>query len=380
MTRPLVVASFAIAAAIVVVGCGTDPRSPNVDALGSADETTLYVSPEGSDAAAGSEADPLRTIEAALDAAAPGGTIELAAGEYPPLVVETRAPADEPVTVLGSPGARSRIVGIEILGSGIVFEDVVTSGWTVRFPSRHVTLRDVVTQGGAFITGAQHVRVIGGEISGASGIDGLQIKADGIGEEATGREPTDILIDGVAIRDIDRGPDRSHTECIQVTAAVDLAIRRSRFERCSTQGVFLKEGLGGEIAHVVIENNWFGPVEGFSTLVLDDGVSDVEVRYNSFAQSPRLGGEGSSDIVALGNAGALSTCAPGVAFSHNVWTETICGTGDKIGDPGFPSSGPEVAPDSPVVDAGDPENYPAGDIRGAPRPSGAAPDAGAFEA
>ncbi len=39
-----------------------------------------------------------------------------------------------------------------------------------------------------------------------------------------------------------------------------------------------------------------------------------------------------------------------------------------------------LAPGSAAIDAGDPESYPARDRAGDPRPLGAAPDAGAYEA
>src|SRR5690349_1299112 len=44
--------------------------------------TRLYVSPGGSDAAAGTKAAPFRSIQRAADAAEPGDTVVVRAGEY----------------------------------------------------------------------------------------------------------------------------------------------------------------------------------------------------------------------------------------------------------------------------------------------------------
>jgi hypothetical protein len=67
----------------------------------------LYVSPTGSDTAAGT---PFRTIQRALDVARPGTTIVLAPGDYrEALVTRVAGTADAPITITG-PGGRDRAV------------------------------------------------------------------------------------------------------------------------------------------------------------------------------------------------------------------------------------------------------------------------------
>ena len=89
-----------------------------------------------------------------------------------------------------------------------------------------------------------------------------------------------------------------------------------------TQELFLKE-FDGEIDGVTIENNWFGPCPenqpvadsarfpGCSaSLILDDGVSDVTVRHNSFSSgvSPRFtAGVGATGLRVQSNLGARPT-------------------------------------------------------------------------
>ena len=197
--------------------------------------------------------------------------------------------------------------------------------------------------------------------------------------------PTDILLDGVYIHDVVSNQDPSaHSECIQFTAGIRVAIRNSRFVGRSTQGVFFKEDVGGVIDTVLVENSWFGKISGVNTLIFDDGVSNLVARYNSFAQAPRLGGGvGTSNIQAYGNVGVLSGCGDGVSYRRNVWSGVKCGSSDVVAQPGFVNLNGfdlRLASNSPAVNRGDPASYPEIDIFGTPRPLGGAPDAGAVEA
>lgn len=64
--------------------------------------TALHVAPDGSDDAAGTADEPLGSIDAALEFAEPGSTIELAPGEYRELVRTKRAgDPDAPITITG---------------------------------------------------------------------------------------------------------------------------------------------------------------------------------------------------------------------------------------------------------------------------------------
>jgi hypothetical protein len=67
---------------------------------------TIYVAPDGDDENAGTEDNPMATIQAALESVQPGQTIHLKPGEYPgPVLTETSGEADDPITITGSKDA-----------------------------------------------------------------------------------------------------------------------------------------------------------------------------------------------------------------------------------------------------------------------------------
>jgi hypothetical protein len=104
--RNIAIAGMAIAAIVIIVvvvifsrmGGSTPDPSPEPAAEG----VQLYVSPAGNDANDGSQAAPLRTIQAALDEAEEGTVINLAPGEYREQITTQRDgdPA-APITIRG---------------------------------------------------------------------------------------------------------------------------------------------------------------------------------------------------------------------------------------------------------------------------------------
>ena len=283
-----------------------------------------------------------------------------------------------------APSAGVSVSYIDVYGSHVEIRSLTTRGWYVRPGANDVTLRDVTSVGGGtFITSANDVNLLGGTIANANSVDGLQVKMSAVNGHV---EPTNLLIDGLFIHDVTRvAPEPSaHTECIQFTAGRNVVIRNSWFTDCSTQGVFFKEGLGGEINNVLVENSWFGKLIGYNTLIFDDGISNMVARYNSFAQAPRLGGGVStSNLSAYGNAGIMSNgCGEGVVYRYNVWSASKCGSTDLQANPSFINPGAldlRLAANSPAINRGDPGAYPAIDVFGTARPLGGRADAGAHE-
>ena len=379
--------AFTLLLVPVVGACGSD--SPSGDegqtTTSTAPPAARFVTPDGSDSGSCSADDPCLTFDRAYHTASPGESVEVAAGSYPAQTITADASkAGKPFVVIRpAAGAAVKTAYLEFDDvNRLEVRDVQTSGWYVRPGSDGVTLRNVLSRGaGSFITGASNVRVIDSEISGVDSTDGLQVKASG----EVGGQPRDIVLDGLSVHSIRRDAEPSaHVECVQFTAGVRVRIRNSRFVDCSTQGVFFKEDLGGVIDDVVVENSWFGIIPtGTSTLIFDDGVANMVARYNSFAQSPRLGGgEDVGAISVYGNAGELSGCSPGVVYRHNVWAAAACDATDLTADPGFVNAAQfdlRLTETSAAIDQGDPESYPATDIDGHPRPLGSAPDAGAVE-
>ncbi len=89
-----------------------------------ASPTDLYVSGAGDDAAAGTEAQPLRSLQRALDLAQPGTTIHLLAGVYPSSETRRAGTADAPIAIRGiesgrDPAGRFRSV---IRGTRIILQ------------------------------------------------------------------------------------------------------------------------------------------------------------------------------------------------------------------------------------------------------------------
>lgn len=275
------------------------------------------------------------SVAKALAGAAPGDVIELAPGTYPKQSLRGGPASGPRVVIKPRRGGAVRFDHLDIHGSNLDIRNVTTRGWYVNEGSRNIVMRGVRSTGGTFITSAHNVRLIGGSIRGVDSIDGLQIKA-----ATNGTEPSNIRMERFVISGVTRtGDPNKHTECIQVTAVRGMVIRDSTFADCSTQGVFFKEGLGGEIDDVLIENNWFGRLTGYNTLIFDDGVSNMTARHNVFAQAPRLGeGKGTSNIVATGNAGQLKACGSGVSYQRNHWSHTRCGGSDSRRGVPFPIS------------------------------------------
>ena len=96
---------LAVVVVLLVRGGGETPTPPAPPPPGEAPSTqALYVNPTGNNSSDGSAGAPLRTIQAALERATPGTTINLAPGVY----------HEEPVTVQpGAPGAPITIKGPE---------------------------------------------------------------------------------------------------------------------------------------------------------------------------------------------------------------------------------------------------------------------------
>jgi hypothetical protein len=84
-----------------------------------------------------------------------------------------------------------------------------------------------------------------------------------------------------------------------------------------------------------------------------------------------------------GNVGPTPTCGSAVV-AHNVWVGPngcLGGGGKRVAS--FSAlkvdADARPAPDSPLIDAGDPASFTPFDITGLTRPLGAAPDAGPYE-
>jgi Big-like domain-containing protein len=179
-----------------------------------------------------------------------------------------------------------------------------------------------------------------------------------------------------AIQTYNRG--QSHT---------GIKILRTKFY--DNECINIRSNPGDELT---LENNQFGDavqgISGCGYYAIDVGYANVMARYNTFTgsqsvqQTPTVSGIHQTWIGNAGNgfsAGCGSGGASGATMVDNVWTGQKCGAQDKqvsslkLNSDGSPQSG------SPLIDAGDPSNYPANDFNNNARFSGLAPDAGAIE-
>ncbi|MGD9570364.1 MAG: choice-of-anchor Q domain-containing protein [Thermoleophilia bacterium] len=384
--RPWLAAAAALVLAAGLAGCGSDTAdAPQETAPPEPAAPQWFVAPSGSDIGAGTREDPFATMAAAHAVAADGDIVEMAGGDYPvQRWSEPSAGPGEPVVFVPAPGAVVRLAYLQLDDvDDVEFRDLRTEGWYIGPGSQRVTLQGVRSSvNGNFITSARDVLIQGGEIGPVDSSDGIQVKvAEG------GVQPARITIDGVRMHDITRREDPdSHVDCVQFGAGRDVVVRRSRFDRCATQGVFLRPFGGGVIEDVLIENNWFGLViEGFSGLVVDEDVgpgAGIVVRYNSSVAGMRVEPAGARMTANVGPLQSFA-CVPGVVYRHNVWSEASCDPTDQTAALGFADpSGPDpvLVPGAAAIDAGDPADHPDTDIDGRTRPMGSAPDAGASEA
>ncbi|RKN04489.1 right-handed parallel beta-helix repeat-containing protein [Streptomyces radicis] len=113
----LVCVSLLVGAVTALSGPGTATAAPSA-APGStpleAAAVDLYVAPDGDDAAPGTPAEPLRTVQRGVDLAEPGTTIHLRAGTYAPATnirLLESGTASQPITLRAHEGERAVIDG-----------------------------------------------------------------------------------------------------------------------------------------------------------------------------------------------------------------------------------------------------------------------------
>jgi hypothetical protein len=192
----------------------------------------------------------------------------------------------------------------------------------------------------------------------------------------------------------------AHTECMYAWDVTNLTLKRNHFYRCAVMDVFI---TGSSVANGgYIENNIFEkPSPGSNAFHFRNGgdpspdPSNWDFRYNTFlgplSISTSENPVGSGGMRIIGNA-FLST-APScnqanTTWSHNAFVSGACGTGAITNTlttylNGFTNTTTPgtytLTTTSVLIDKGSPTNYPALDLLGTTRYTGAAPDIGADE-
>jgi hypothetical protein len=382
--------------------------------------TPLYVSANGSDSGGCSKQSPCRTFNAAYHRASPGQAVQVAGGSYGDQTITadtTKAAANlADVTFAPAPGAQVSVGELRIEGRHVQFSNMTADDFYVGInrnsppqtsQAAYVTLRNMTAKI-FFISGASNVRVLGGSI-GPAVDNAAQI------DDCSGctYHASHITIDGVRFHDFVRQTPGIHMECLHVYPADDLVIRNSRFQNCAIFDVLINNyGELGSASGFTIENNFFDrPGSGEPAGSLSDGnsaleftpfgaggeqtLSNITVRNNTFLSTLLFDPASGSfqNAVVAGNVGQMASFScpnvAGVVFSHNVWYSDYsppghCGSTDRSLNGGHDAikfaSYPtdlHLQRGSPALGAGDPQQAPATDSDGQPRPRAMAPDAGA---
>jgi hypothetical protein len=300
------------------------------------------VAPNGADGGTCTAELPCQTFAYAYSTAAPGQAVVVAGGRYPPQSIPALPGRAGRAAVVVRPASGGRVVvagELDVFGSEVEVRDMQVRGWYVHPGASGVTLRDVESVGGMFITSADHVSVLGGSV-GPGNDYSPEIKA----AAGSSRPPRDIVIDGVLFHDWRRTNGVSHVDCLHVMAVDGLVLRRSRFRDCEAFDVLLSVyGTAGAPRNVVVEGNDLGCCRsGYFSLMLAGrpGAPFRNVRVldnraaRGFAIQPGST-TATSRIRFHGNVAPTFSSAncgmPGVVWDHNVWGRgRPCSAQDRV--------------------------------------------------
>jgi hypothetical protein len=313
--------------------------------------------------------------------------VELASGAYGPQELAKGSKSGQRVLFRPAPGATVTLGELDIYASNLEIRDVkVLPRWYVYEGSSNVTMRDIRSER-FVIASASNVSVIGGDYG--PSLDSVSAIKSAYESPVA---PRNILLDGVYIHDVNRpaGSD-VHRECLHVMAVDGLTIRNSRFTRCLHIGIsFNEHGDSGAMRGILVENSWFGTIEGHYAINLSEGdPCEITIRYNSFSDKgistscPETGTGVRIESNILPKMSSTTCGSSGYSWNWNVYESGVkCGVNDLVAPVTYLNRAAfdlRLAPGSAASNRGNPASYPATDIFGAPRPLGAKPDAGAHE-
>ncbi|MEA2659841.1 MAG: hypothetical protein QOF64_2440 [Candidatus Binatota bacterium] len=360
---------------------------------------TRFLSPTGVDrGGCRRKKRPCLTFNYAYQEAMRGEIVEVAAGDYADQTITSNAVKTGSGRVIFRPAEKAKVsLGkIRVEASNVELRNMRTPEWYAAPGSRNLVFRNIRVKGAIFITSASRISVIGGSVGPGTNFS-PEIKAAAGSTVA----PRNILIDGVTFHDWTRTDLSAHVDCLHVLTVDGLVVRNSRFRNCEAFNIlFTQYGDAGPPRHVVIENNFFDCCRsGFYSVYLSgqpalNGGSpfrDFLIRFNSANKGFAVGEtttDAASDVRFDSNVAPIPNrllCAwTGVSWSYNVWQGkgSRCSKSDRVARPGFldpVNLDFRLRRGAAPVDRGNPTDFPARDIEGNRRPSGRAPDAGAYE-
>jgi hypothetical protein len=365
---------FCMAAALTACTSeGPLPPQPNVavesyerSADGGA-RRTLYVSPDGDDAASGTSDAPLRSIRRAGELATPGTLVRVAGGRYEGSVktVASGTP-DAPITYLSDPEAPAEVVGTG--GKAAAWRNKGDHVEIVGFRITGDTVDGLLNKG-------SNVAIVGNRVSGFKG--GNCISTARSGYTLHDIDVVSNIVHGCGGSALDHGIYVSHPGG---TVANNISYGNAGY------GIHCWHNCN----HLVVSNNLvFDNGEGGILIGQGDGPNHGDVAADNFVVSNNIAvNNGEFGIEESGATG------PNNRYLHNIVSGNVeqgldLATGREFGtislNPLFVNYRPDgtgdyrLQPTSPGIDAGIPDGAPATDILGIPRPRGAGIDIGPYE-
>jgi hypothetical protein len=336
----------------------------------------LHVSPGGSDTAScGGALRPCASLGGAYRVAVPGTVVLVAGGVYPAQTIDGDVRSGEPagealaasthpthvkggpvraatqgrVTFRPAPGAPVRFAGtIYVFASHVTIErmavgDVIVGNYDQtpgRLNPTDVTLAHL--HGRNFqIDSATYVTVQGGSWGPASACGGPFGGTNNSIRDITGVVPSHILIDSLAIHDVQSYDlTNCHIEGLAIFAGRDVTVSRSHFYGNSVYDVFVQAN-SGPISGLRFVANWMampvgtdgvenGTVIGFSAIS-----SGVLIEDNRFNYIISIDDNGLNPVYSgfrlIGNVGVLpyAGCSlRGIVWRANLWRNGACSRSD----------------------------------------------------
>ena len=350
-------------------------------------ETTRKLSATGADSGSCATT-ACKTFGYAYRQAAPGDTVEVAAGSYPYQSISNVAGRATSAAVTFQPAAGAAVTlndlsiggdGVTVRGMKTGFVDVSKGGSQIN----NVTLIDNDATG-MWIQTANHLKVTGGDFGPFQ--DGPMVQF--------GATPssTNITFDGVTFHDATTTDSQIHMECIWAGGVQGFTVRNSLFYNCTYFDIFFTTMNGADPKDVLLENNVFEKTRQWNgqdaiyTINISDHLVKAEnftIRNNVVQQPIAIQAASVSNLKIVGNVGPVAGCKSGVTYSKNVWTDRTCGGGDRVASSALSQFTNPTAHDwhpktgAAVIDSADPADAPATDRDGNARDS--MPDAGAYE-
>jgi hypothetical protein len=251
-----------------------EPTRAEVDgAPTTEDDHRSYVSPSGDDDDAGTEDEPFRTLQHAMERLRPGDVLVVDGGTYREEVVlpgEVLRPGrpDAPITVQAAPGERPVIVGrLGLTGADHWTVDGINVTWAPGTDSDEHMVQ---------FLGGTGWRFTNAEVWGAESFSALNVD----------NGASDFRLDHLFVHDTLRSNDRNQDHLIYIASGNEGGVIERNVLARSPNGRGIKVGPGSSDEpgsdHLVIRYNTFYDNQGPSSVRFSGDSSDNEVYGNLF--------------------------------------------------------------------------------------------------